>query len=78
MLLYRAVGVEDFSELACDFNDKGKGAFEKQDNSSHLGEDISPCGIKDSGLMEYFDIFLKGAVGTFRSGSEFFNIFIAF
>ena len=62
MHLYRAVGVEDCSELACDFNDKGKGAFKKQDNGSGLSEDIGSSGIEDSGFMEDFDVFFKGAV----------------
>ena len=62
MFLYRAVGVEDFSELACDFNDKGKSPFEKQDNGSGLSEDIGSIGIKDSGFIEDFDVFFKGAV----------------
>ena len=62
MLLYRAVGVEDFSELASSFDDKGKSPFEKQDNGSGLSEDIGSSGIEDSGFIEDFDVFFKGAV----------------
>ena len=73
-----AFRLEELSYLAGSFNDKGKSSKKEQNNSSHLGEDVSPCGIKDSGFIEYFDVVFKSAVGPFRSGSNLFDIFIAF
>ena len=70
--------LKELSYKAGSFNNKGKTSKKEQNNSSHLGEDVSPCGIKDSGFIEYFDVVFKSAVGPFRSGSNLFDNFIAF
>ena len=58
----RVAGLKEFSEPVSDSDDKRKGSFKKEDNGSHLSQDIGPWSINDSWFFEDVEISLDGTV----------------
>ncbi len=69
----RVMSLVKLPEKDGDLNDEGESPFEKQDDGSHLSQDISPCFIENLWIDKDFRIILHRAVRSFRSGSQFLD-----
>jgi hypothetical protein len=57
-------GSVKLSEVVCDSEDRREDSFKKQCHSSQLSQYGSPSSMKDSGLIEDFELFFQGTIGA--------------